>query len=371
MSQESSLQQSAVQRPTPVLMIPIRRCGSHALRLRLNVSPEFYSPYPLHIVDFMPLVPLYGDLSNDWNYFQLAIDLVGLQNSTMVKWDGVALDPVGIFEAIKAKPRSVHAIAWEMLFQAGLHHQAKVVMDKSLDNIHYASELITLFDDMLFLNVVRDPRAQISSINRAIIHDFDTLLNSFTWVKAQAAAKTLAEKFPDQVLTIRYEDFLNNQEVTLRRICQFFGIEFLPTMLDISTSQEAQEIASRSALWENNCFAPIPAYIDKFKQSLSTEEIEIIETVAKDYMDLYGYERMTSAEAHVTEEMVESARERNELNRRKAWLDLKAVDSQDYQLRQFRADYLGMLKQRLANAQDKDAVQQTNIAHQNELQKIV
>ncbi|MCI5207282.1 MAG: sulfotransferase, partial [Candidatus Electrothrix sp. ATG2] len=36
----------------PVLMIPLRRCGSHALRLRLNLSPEFYAPYPLHIVDF-------------------------------------------------------------------------------------------------------------------------------------------------------------------------------------------------------------------------------------------------------------------------------------------------------------------------------
>ena len=44
-------------RPLPLLMVPLRRCGSHALRLRLNVSPTFHSPYPLHIVDFMPLVP--------------------------------------------------------------------------------------------------------------------------------------------------------------------------------------------------------------------------------------------------------------------------------------------------------------------------
>ena len=52
-------------RPLPLLMIPLRRCGSHALRLRLNASPSFHSPYPLHIVDFMPLVPMYGDLSDD------------------------------------------------------------------------------------------------------------------------------------------------------------------------------------------------------------------------------------------------------------------------------------------------------------------
>lgn len=354
------------KRPTPVLMIPIRRCGSHALRLRLNVSPDFYSPYPMHIVDFMPLVPLYGDLTDDWNYFQLAIDLVGLQNSTMVKWDEVALDPVSIFEAVKDKPRNVHMIAWEMLFQAGKQNNAKIVMDKSLDNIHYASDLVSLFDDMLFLNVVRDPRAQICSINRAIIHDFNTLLNSLTWVKAHDAAKSLAEKFPDRVLTIRYEDFLTNQEAVLHKVCEFFGIDFLPTMLDISASQEAKDIAGRSALWENNCFAPISANIDKFKKALTTEEIEIIETVTKDYMDLYGYGRMTSASVNITDEIIESTRERSALGKRKAWMDLKTVDPQDYQLRQFRADYLGMLKQRLAKSQD----QQSNVSQQNQLQAV-
>ena len=363
MTQEFDAQPPSNQRPTPVLMIPIRRCGSHALRLRLNVSPEFYSPYPLHIIDFMPLVPSYGDLSDDWNYFQLAIDLVGLQNATMVKWDEVALDPVSIFEAAKDKPRNVHAIAWEMLFQAGRQHQAKIVMDKSLDNIHYAADLISLFDDMLFLNVVRDPRAQICSINRAIIHDFDTLMNSLTWVKAHDAARVLAAKFPDRVLTIRYEDFLNNQESVLRRICQFFGIEFLTSMLDVSTSQEAKEIAGRSALWENNCFAPIPAYIDKFKKSLSSEEIEIIETVTKDYMDFYGYERMTSAEADVSEAKIEAVREQNELNRRKAWQSLQSTDPQDYQLRQFRTDYLGMLRQRLAKTQNASQSQPLAISN--------
>ena len=73
-------------RPRPVLMIPLRRCGSHALRLRLNNSKEFFSPYPLHIVDFMPLVPRYGDLEDDEAYFRLVVDIIGLQSASMVKW---------------------------------------------------------------------------------------------------------------------------------------------------------------------------------------------------------------------------------------------------------------------------------------------
>ena len=338
---------SNLSRPRPVLMTPIRRCGSHALRLRLNLSPDFYSPYPLHIVDFMPLVEFYGDLKNDWSYFQLVVDLVGLQNATMVKWDNVALDPVKIFEAIKDEPRSAHRVAWEMLFQAGRKHQAQVVMDKSLDNVHYWSDLVELFDDMLFLNVVRDPRAQVNSINKAIIHDYDPILNTFSWVKAHNRVQELIEQHPERVLSIRYEDFLTNQEAVLYRICEFFGIEFLDSMMDVSGSKEAKDIAVLSALWETNSSAPIPAYIDKFKKTMSNEEIEIIETIAGDYMDYYGYQRMTPGKAKISDRAIAEAKKRSAPKKLQAWENLKQNDPRDYQLRKFRSEYLEMVKKRL------------------------
>ena len=340
-------------RPRPVLMTPIRRCGSHALRLRLNLSPDFYSPYPLHIIDFMPLVELYGDLNNDWSYFQLVLDLVGLQNATMIKRDRVALDPNKIFAAIANEPRSPHRIAWEMLFQAGKEHQAKVVMDKSLDNVYYADELIDLFDDMLFLNVVRDPRAQVNSINRAIIHDYDPILNTMSWVKAHDRAQAIDQQHPERILTIKYEDFLTNGEAVLYQVCQFLGIEFLDSMMDVSGSNEAKDIAVLSSLWQTNSSAPIPAYIDKFKQTMSIEEIEIIETIAGEYMNLYGYEPMTPASANITTEAIALAKKSSAPKKQQAWSDLKHSDPRDYQLRKFRADYLEMVKQRLL-AQQKE-----------------
>ncbi len=334
-------------------MIPLRRCGSHALRLRLNFNPDFYAPYPLHIVDFMPLVALYGDLRDDAAYFQMVVDVVGLQTVSMVKWPDVVFDPVEVFETIKNEPRSVHRIVWELLLQAGVKRGATVVMDKSLDSVHYAAELMKLFDDLLFLNVVRDPRAQVSSMNRAIIHDFDTLLNAATWVKAYTVGRKLADAYPDRVLTIRYEDFVSNQEAVLRKICSFFGITFTPDMLDISRSQEAQKISHMSALWESNWSAPIAANVDKFKKALTAEEIEIIETLTGDFMDYYGYERMAGGEAKITPRVVAAAKKRSEANKKKAWADLKNNDNRDYRLRRFRADYLRMVKERLLEKDPK------------------
>lgn len=339
--------QVSSKRPRPVLMIPLRRCGSHALRLRLNFSPQFYAPYPLHIVDFMPLVSLYGNLGNDDAYFQLIVDVIGLQTVSMVKWPEIVFDPAEIFEALKEEPRNIHRIVWELLFRSGARQGAKVVMDKSLDSVHYAEELMAMFDDLLFLNVLRDPRAQVNSMNKAIIHDFDTLLNTMIWVRAYEAGSSLAEQYPGRVLTIRYEDFVADQETVLRSICAFFSISYDQAMLDISRSGEAQKISGMSALWESNRFAPLPANVDKFKKSLAMEEIEIIETLAGGFMDHYGYERMTPGKATITPHLIAEAQARSGEKRKKAWEDMKRKDHRDYVLRIVRADYLRSVKERL------------------------
>lgn len=339
-------------RPRPVLMVPLRRCGSHALRLRLNASPDFYAPYPLHIVDFMPLLELYGDLSDDNHYFQLITDVIGLQSGLMVKWPDVTLDPVDIFNAIKDEPRSIHRIVWEMLFETGRKNNASVVMDKSLDSIHYVDELMELFPEMLFLNVVRDPRAQVSSMNKAIIHDFHALLNTRTWLRAYEKAKELEKKHPEKVLTIRFEDFIDNESVIISQISEFFNIRFSEDMLDIKNSADAQSISTRSALWESNYSTPIKANVDKFRKQLSNEEIEIIETLAGEYMDYYGYERITAGKADVSEKAVANATKQNDEYKLKAWQDLRHRDSRDYMLRKFRVDYMEMVKSRLLRESD-------------------
>ena len=348
---------SSEKNPLPVLMIPLRRCGSHALRLRLNESPDFYAPYPLHLVDFMPLLELYGDLSIDNNYFQLINDVIGLQAGLMVKWPDIALDPVDIFERLKDKPRSVHRVTWEMLFEIGHKQKASVVMDKSLDSVYYADELLEIFPEMKFLNVVRDPRAQVASINKAIIHDFDTMLNTRTWVNACNKAKEIINKYPEKVLTIRFEDFISNESEVINEICNFFGIKFTEDMLDINHSSEAKSISIRSALWTSNSSAPIKANVDKFKKSLSDDDIEIIETIAGEYMDHYGYERITKGTADVGIKATLEAEKRSNVNREKAWSDLKMKDPKDYMLRKYRSDYLAMIKLRLIR--DKDIFRET------------
>jgi hypothetical protein len=331
----------------PVLMIPLRRCGSHAIRLRLNMSPDFYSPYPLHLVDFMPLLPLYGDLNDDTAYFQLVVDIVGLQAFSLVTWDGVAINPVQLFEKIKDQPRSAHTVAWEILCEAAQLRGATVVMDKSLDNVHQWREMLDLYPNMRFLNVVRDPRAQVSSMNRAIIHEFDSLLNAQILVRAYESAQELIHAHPEQVLTVRYEDFIEDETVTMKKICHFLGVPYVPEMGDITRSEEAIRMSGQSALWESNRSSPIKANVDKFKGSLAAEEIELIETLTKCIMDRYHYARMTAANTQVTDKMLTQARQSSDERKKQAWHDLQVLKPQDYLLRKRRTNYIEMCRRNL------------------------
>ena len=298
----------------------------------------------------MPTVPLYGNLDDDCAYFRLIDDVIGLQAVSMVKWPDIVFDPVEIFEAIRDEPRSVHRIVWELLLRAGEQRHARVVMDKSLDSVHYVDDLMRLFPDMLFLNVVRDPRAQIASMNKAIIHDFDTLLNAQTWVEAHRAADAIIKEYPQRTLTIRYEDFLADEEGVLKKVCEFFGIEFLPEMLDVSHSQEAQRISRMSALWSSNRFPPIMTNIDKYKKALSMEEIATIEGMTGEYMKRYGYERVTDPSAPFDKSLLEEARERSKKARTEAWHELKHNNFRDYALRCHRAEYLASVRARMQQA---------------------
>ena len=93
-----------------------------------------------------------------------------------------------------------------------------------------------------------------------------------------------------------------------------------------------------------SCFAPVAANKDKFKAQLTTDEIELIETLAQDHMAQYGYERMTEAHATITDDTWNAARKHSDLGRQTAWTELEQNNYRDFILRRFRSDYLNRVR---------------------------
>ena len=326
-------------RPQLVFIFPLRRCASNSLRLHLDLHPDIYAPYPIHIHDFMHLLPLYGDLQEDTNYLKLITDVIGYQNTTLIRWTLINFDPLALFEILKDQPRSIHKIIGEIYLQAAEKIGAKIVIDKSQDSVLYAQEILQLFPSALMIDLVRDPRAQVSSMNNAIIHDFDTILNLQTWIQRRRLMDTLYHQFPQKILTIRYEDFILNQEWVLQHLCKFLSVNYDCNMMNIS--EEAKRMSQISSLWENNSSPPITENIDKYVNNLSMSEIKLIEWNTEPWMLKLNYLLQFPLEKmEITHSMIQESIENNKKQLVLLPSKIQKENIKDFIVRNFKTRYL-------------------------------
>jgi hypothetical protein len=195
---------------------------------------------------------------------------------------------------------------------------------------------------MLFIDVVRDPRAQVCSMNKAIIYDFDTMLNTLRWVESREWVDKLKCKYSDKVLTIKYEDFVEKHEHTMKTICNFLSIPFQKEILDISLSSEAHKMSIMSPLWETNDSFPNPVHINKYIKSLTMNEIESIETITMKWMKEFNYTPVTKHQMSFAYDL-KQARINSDENKQKVWDNLKDDHIYDYILRKSRFNFINSL----------------------------
>lgn len=322
------------------LMVPLRRCGSNAIRLRLSMNPHLFCPYPCHLTDLDET--MYGDLCIDSNYFSLIVDIIRLQSSTLIPWAGVSgFDPLKVFDWVKNKsPRSKTTVYMELLSRAGKKKGATFVMDKSQDSVSDWRTWVELDPTVKFLDVVRDPRAQISSMNQAVIYDYDTLLNTARWIRSRQYVDDIYKEFPNNILTIRFEDFIADEKGVVQKICDFFGVPFHD--FSIGDSQEAFTMADRSPLWASNSSNPDPKVLKKYTKLLNVGEIEHIEATTFSYMKKFGYKTETPARS-LLPYSIKEAKEREQQKKFKIWEDLEKNFPFDYILRTKRKEFINGL----------------------------
>ena len=91
------------------------------------------------------------------------------------------------------------------------------------------------------------------------------------------------------------------------------------------------------------------ANIDKYKKALSMDEIATIEVMTGEYMQRYGYERMTDTTA-AFDTALDEARDRSNQARTEAWHELEHINFRDFALRCHRAEYLASVRWRMQQA---------------------
>jgi len=121
-------------------------------------------------------------------------------------------------------------------------HRCEYYSEKTPENILVFLELIELFPEARFIQVIRDPRAIISSMQqvkkRAIekgikppIFTTNTTTSVAYIKKCFDAGFKTSKHAPGKVLTVVYEHLLANPEMETKRICEYLGMEWSDLML--------------------------------------------------------------------------------------------------------------------------------------------
>ncbi len=272
----------------PFFIVGTERSGSNLLRAILDAHPAIAIPHPPHLLkELGPLEPRYGDLRDDRNFERLVGDAVRLVELHFSPWD-VALDRREVFA--KAPARGVYGA------QAAIYDRYREAKGKSRWGckstfaIHYVDRIRAVHPGAKFIHLVRDGRDVAVSARASVFNHFHPYYVARLWSRQQRLAMDCASRLsPDAMLTVRYEDLLDDPEAATRAVCRFLGEDYFDSMLRYFEAPETRRLAGLSRSWENVARPVIKSNRGKYKTALSKEEIAVFEREAFRELEAFGY----------------------------------------------------------------------------------
>ena len=177
-----------------------------------------------------------------------------------------------------------------------LSEEKHILCEKTPRHLHKIESIKTALPDSKFVVVTRDAKDTVFSMkNRS--GDFKASLARWK-TDNQVVLENIDKK---NILLVRYEELIEQQEDTVKSICKFIGVDFEHTMFDYNTSGktwfgldkpketdgkgEANHVERRA--WQMT--QPIHDRRGIWKGKLKDEEVEIIEDQTKEIMRALGY----------------------------------------------------------------------------------
>lgn len=144
-------------------------------------------------------------------------------------------------------------------------------------------DMALLFPAAKYVCLIRDPRSVVNShkerLNNSpllIAHKWKKMMISIEYYK-----KVLGET---KVLFVRYEDLIQDTQSTLEHVCQFLGMPFEPSMIELQKNSELQKGDSYVDSFFNR------SKINDWERKLKPRTVRKIERMTGDLMQSYGYE---------------------------------------------------------------------------------
>ena len=174
-------------------------------------------------------------------------------------------------------------------------------LEKSPEHVYFLQDILRVNPEARVIELVRDPRAALSSrkhrrtdewldakeVQEQLTPDrstnYDTIIDSYMWKESIDSARDARQKYPGRVLTVRYEDMVSDPQTTIPHICRFLGLPFQPEFLQVGWINATSKTAG------NTNEGISRAAVDRWKESLTPEEIYVCQIVLRRELKEFGY----------------------------------------------------------------------------------
>jgi hypothetical protein len=168
--------------------------------------------------------------------------------------------------------------------------------DDTPKHLYYLHDILQLFPRAKVVACIRDPRAFLSSYKnywKRMRSSYETsrvqalyhpVITSMLWnSSANLVHKYTSEKvYSNQVLLVKYEDLVTQPEAVVGKLCDFIGVDYADSLLDISGNNSSFDGAQE----ESGIFT---SSVDRWRTSLQSDEVWWAQAVNRKHMKTYHY----------------------------------------------------------------------------------
>lgn len=154
----------------------------------------------------------------------------------------------------------------------------------------YIDVLKDFLPDSKFIIILRDGRGVTNSYME---NKWGLGTNAYTgairWKNEVTQQLAFMKTMPENFFFIKFEDMLQDLESSMKAACSFLNVEFDAEMLNYNKKESYYEIKKENM---HTFKKPDMLLTKKWQQKLSVHEIDVIEHVAGDMLDDFGYQRV-------------------------------------------------------------------------------
>ena len=246
----------------PIFVVGNSRSGTTLMGSILGLNPEVFTFEELHFFGTLWSPSDRHKTLTKAEAEALAAKLLAIQDEDVISHKDPELflsEAIQIVADIDSMSLTATNVLQAFLLYTAAKNKASIPCEQTPRNVLYLNELLELYPDCRIINMVRDPRDVLLSQKykwkirflgasnipyREAIRawaNYHAITISKLWNVNLNAANSLGDNpkgtLRDRILTIRFEDLINQPEQILRQVCQFSGVTFAPEMLQVSQSE--------------------------------------------------------------------------------------------------------------------------------------